>query len=102
MKTADGEFGGYAAMPDRFILDISRADQGEPHTVRILEGEHGLAEALCRRFMHDAMRHETMRPEADRAFRNSELRLESFANTGPARGRMRPGKEGQDRAGVTG
>ncbi len=70
--------------------------------MRILEGQHGLAEALHRRLMGDALLHEAMRPVADGAFRHAEHGLLGLADAEPARRHMVPREEGEDGAGRAG
>ena len=83
--------------PDRFAA--GDPDQRQPHPVRILEGEHRLAEALLERPMRHAFCDEPVCPIADGADRHSERCLLGLADAEPPAGRVLPWEEGQDRAG---
>src|SRR5215213_5207074 len=102
-KTADRVLGRHlAAAPGALALGAGHADEREAHAVRVLERQHGVAEALLRRLMRHALLDEAVGPEADRFFRHPERRLLRLADSGPPRRHMRPGEEGQDRAGPPG
>ena len=91
-----------AAAPGPLAVGAGDADEREAHAVRILEGQHGAAEALLGSLVRHALLDEAVGPEADRVLRHPERRLLRLADADPPGRHMLPGEEGQDGAGPPG
>jgi hypothetical protein len=103
VQSADGVFRGHAAAaPGGFGLDAAQAHEGEAHAVRVLERQRALAEPLLGRLVRHAFLEKPMRPVADRTLGDAKGRLGRLADPDPARRRVLPRKERQDRARAAG
>ena len=84
----------------------ARLDAGTPTSARRMpSGSLNVStsrRSASRRLVGDALLDEAVRPVADRAFRHAEHRLLRLPDAEPARARLLPGEEGQDRAGLAG
>ena len=104
VEAADRVFGRNVAglLQAGLALRAGDANQREVHAVRIGERKHGLAEALLRRGVGDAVLDEAMGPVADRAFRDAKCRLLRLTDAAAARRGVLPRKERENGAGMAG
>src|SRR5690349_20766652 len=103
MEAADRMLGRYVAIaPGGLVLRTRHTDKGQPHAVRVGEGQHWFAEALFQRLERDALLLKALGPVAQGSLGNPERRFLRFTDAAAAGGGAFPGEEGEDGTGPAG